>query len=75
MSTSRGKFAVVSVSLPRDLVKRANALHPKKAAQSRYYQHADGLSRFSRAQTTASAITRRTITGARTARRKRNASC
>ena len=30
MSTSRGKFAVVSVSLPRDLVKRANALIPKK---------------------------------------------
>ena len=30
MSTSRGKFAVVSVSFPRDLVKRANALIPKK---------------------------------------------
>ena len=30
MRTSRGQFAVVSVSLPRDLVKRANALIPKK---------------------------------------------
>ncbi len=30
MPTSREKYEVVSVSLPRDLVKRANALIPKK---------------------------------------------
>jgi len=29
MATSRGQYEVVSVSLPRDLVKRANALIPK----------------------------------------------
>jgi metal-responsive CopG/Arc/MetJ family transcriptional regulator len=30
MPSGRGQYAVVSVSLPRDLVKRANALIPKK---------------------------------------------
>jgi metal-responsive CopG/Arc/MetJ family transcriptional regulator len=30
MATGRGQYEVVSVSLPRDLVKRANALIPKK---------------------------------------------
>ena len=29
MASSRGQYQVVSVSLPRDLVKRANALIPK----------------------------------------------
>lgn len=30
MATGRGQYEVVSVSLPRDLVRRANALIPKK---------------------------------------------
>ena len=74
MPTNRGKFERRKRFASPRLGEAGQRCYPERAAQSRYYQHADGLS-DSVARKQWSAITRRTITGARTARRKRNANC